>query len=181
MPDNPISSTPPFADFDAAAKGATFRRVDLHIHSFGVSKDVKDSSMVPAAIVAKAIERGIDMLAVTDHNAIDAVESAIAEGAKQGVTVIAGVELSTAEGHLLAYFDPSDLKGFKKWFGRLEFKEDGQDRVILAPMHQIVSDIDKAGGIAIPAHVARSKSGCLDIAPVKSLEELIESRAVAAL
>jgi hypothetical protein len=36
----------------AQSTGARFRRADLHIHSFGGSHDLRDTSMTPAAIVA---------------------------------------------------------------------------------------------------------------------------------
>jgi hypothetical protein len=37
--------------------GATFFRADLHIHSYGASHDVKDTSMTPISIVNKPHKR----------------------------------------------------------------------------------------------------------------------------
>ncbi|HDL8058356.1 TPA: PHP domain-containing protein, partial [Yersinia enterocolitica] len=54
------------------AYGAHFHRGDLHIHSFGDggSYDVNDDQMTPANIVAKAIEKNLSIISITDHNKI---------------------------------------------------------------------------------------------------------------
>jgi ABC-type lipoprotein export system ATPase subunit len=173
----------PFTNFSGVEQGAAFYRADLHIHSFGVSKDVTDKTMTVEGIIEKAHERDIALIAITDHNAIDSVEAAVAKGAAKQIVVLAGVELSTAEGHLLAYFDPADLGLFSTWFGKLDFSEDDEtgDRYLLSPMHEVASSIAAAGGIAIPAHINRKKSGCLHKAPTKSLDALICSAAIAGL
>jgi DNA repair ATPase RecN len=173
---------PPFADFTTPA-GARFHRADLHVHSFAVSPDVKDVDMTVPNIVAKAQERGIGLLAITDHNAIDAVDELIIEGERQGVAVIAGVELSTADGHVLVYFDPRNVDNFKKWFAKLDFEEesDRNERWLLKPIQDLAKDVEVAGGIAIPAHVARSKSGCLDKATSKTQDAIIASPAICAI
>ena len=173
----------PFNDFSAAARSARFHRADLHVHSFGVSADVNDEAMLPATIVKTAIDRDVALLAITDHNAVDAVPAAIKEGTRQGLSVLAGVELSTAEGHLLAFFDPDDLKRFTSWFNGLDFQEDEAtgDRWLLEPMHQIAKGVAEAGGLAIPAHVLRDKSGAMTKAPIRSLEALIAGPHIAGL
>ena len=86
-------------------------------------------------IVAKAHERGIDLIAVTDHNAIDSVEPLIDVGARDGLAVLAGVEISAPEGHLLVYFDPNEIERFTEWFGRITFKKDRDsgDRWTMTP------------------------------------------------
>lgn len=57
--------------------GARFLRADLHIHSFGASHDVKDTSMTPAAIVDTAVSEGLGLIALTDHNEICNVLTAL--------------------------------------------------------------------------------------------------------
>lgn len=172
----------PFEALERATTGASFVRADLHIHSYGVSADVRDQDMTVENIIARAVDRRIEVLAVTDHNAIDAVEPAIAASADSGVYVLAGVELSASEGHLLAFFDPSNLPQFRQWFQRLPFEENAEgERWLLEPLHELANDIDAAGGIAIPAHVGRDGTGCLKKAPRKSLDALLSSRAVLAI
>lgn len=91
-------------DIDSQLSGATFYRADLHIHSYGGSHDVTDATMTPENIVATAIAERISIISIADHNDISNVKQAIEIGAKKGVLVIPGVELSTAQGHLLCYF-----------------------------------------------------------------------------
>lgn len=66
------------------SNGAQFRRADLHIHSFGEdgSYDVKDATMTPEGIIDTAIAERLDLIAITDHNQIANVRSALkyAEG-----------------------------------------------------------------------------------------------------
>jgi hypothetical protein len=82
------------------------RRADLHTHTF-----YSDGKLSPAALVKKVFEHGIRALAITDHDAIDALVEAAPAAERLGVELIAGVELSvTIDGgeiHLLGYgFDP---------------------------------------------------------------------------
>lgn len=51
--------------------------------------------MSPAALVAYAKEKDLAAIALTDHDTIDGLDEAIAEGKKQGVRVVPGIELST--------------------------------------------------------------------------------------
>lgn len=78
-------------------------RGDLHIHS-----TASDGSLTPSEIVMYARSRGIDTIALADHNSTEAINEAAAVGRKYGVSVIPAVELSTRyKGesiHLLGYF-----------------------------------------------------------------------------
>ena len=57
--------------------GAHFHNADLHIHSFGASHDVKDSTMTPEAIMESAVRQDLRVIAITDHNSNKNVEAAI--------------------------------------------------------------------------------------------------------
>ena len=67
--------------------------VDLHTHS-----TASDGSLTPSQLVVRAIEHGVNILALTDHDSV----SGIAEGleAAQGtdLTFIPGIEISTMWG-----------------------------------------------------------------------------------
>ncbi|KRW62210.1 PHP domain-containing protein [Pseudomonas sp. TTU2014-080ASC] len=81
--------------------------VDLHCHS-----TASDGSLSPAALVARAHERGVRTLALTDHDTLEGLEEARAEARKLGVRLISGIELSCTWGgatiHVLGYdFDPA--------------------------------------------------------------------------
>lgn len=96
--------------------GAEFLRADLHIHSYGEegSFDVTDTSMTPENIVDKAIEKGLKIISITDHNEIGNVKPAIKYSEGKGILVIPGIEVSTLQGHLLVYFDTfENLSAFR--------------------------------------------------------------------
>ncbi len=67
---------------------------DLHTHS-----TASDGQYSPSELVALAKERGIEVLALTDHDTTDGVAEALAAGERLGLRVIPGVELSAKEYH----------------------------------------------------------------------------------
>lgn len=76
-------------------------KADLHMHS--VYSDGTDEI---ATIVSKAKEAGLGLIAVTDHDTVKGVPEALAEGEKQGLKVLEGIEMSTyaiCEVHVLGY------------------------------------------------------------------------------
>ncbi|GGF87507.1 PHP domain-containing protein [Paenibacillus aceti] len=78
-------------------------RYDLHTHSC-----VSDGMNTPEENVRLAKEKGLTGLAVTDHDTVAGIASALAEGEKAGIHVIPGVEISTQAGgkdiHVLGYY-----------------------------------------------------------------------------
>src|SRR5579884_2171854 len=90
---------------ECLSRGAEFVRADLHIHSYGDhgSPDVSDSSMTPQAIVDAALQEGLRIIGITDHNEIRNIEGALEAAEGREILVVPGVELSTPQGHLLAY------------------------------------------------------------------------------
>ena len=156
--------------------GAQFLRADLHIHSYGVSADVRDSKMTVDEIVRTAQERELDVIAIADHNAIDNVEELLGAVSTPGLTAFAAVEVTTAEGHVLVYFNPEQYEAFSQWFGRVEFKEDASgDRHTLTPIHQLLEQVAQAGGIGIPAHIGREGTGFLTRVQAQSEDAVITS------
>ena len=97
--------------------GAKFRRADLHIHSYSSSHDVVDMTMTPQNIVNTAVQEGLAIIAVTDHNEISNVEETIRAAQDLDLLVIPGVELSTPQGHLLCYLP--DVDGLQRFYSRL--------------------------------------------------------------
>jgi predicted metal-dependent phosphoesterase TrpH len=84
----------------------TAPRIDLHAHT-----RASDGDLAPAGLVRRALTHGVMVLAVTDHDTLAGLPEAIEEGAKLGVRVIPGIELSVAVErgmfHLLGYLpDP---------------------------------------------------------------------------
>jgi predicted metal-dependent phosphoesterase TrpH len=86
------------------APGLRLFRVDLHIHT-ALSPCASDD-MAPPAIVATALARGLDMIAICDHNTAgnvgavqEAARAALAHAAPAGerLAVLAGIEFTSAE------------------------------------------------------------------------------------
>jgi predicted metal-dependent phosphoesterase TrpH len=77
----------------ANAGGPAF--VDLHSHS-----TASDGTAAPEEVIETALRCGLTALALTDHDTIEGIPTARAVGARVGVRVIPGVELSAFhEGH----------------------------------------------------------------------------------
>lgn len=139
-------------DIDAQSSGAMFYRADLHIHSYGGSHDVTDVAMTPENIVATAIAERISVISIADHNDISNVKLAIEIGERNGVIVIPGVELSTAQGHLLCYFP--DYSRLAKFIAGLSIVDEGlptsrcQQSIL-----ECLNVANAQGGFGILAHV----------------------------
>ncbi len=79
-------------------------RVDLHLHS-----TVSDGLFSPEEVVKKAVQAGLTVMALTDHDTVDGIAPALkAARAFPRLTMIPGVEISTyvteGEVHVLGYF-----------------------------------------------------------------------------
>ncbi len=132
---------------------------DLHLHTFYSS----DGCASPEAMIAAAKRRGLSGVAITDHNTCDAVEHLRSKGliredgqAVDGFLIIPGVEVSTADGHLLCL--GTTLPQMK---GR--------------PAIEVVAAIQERGGIAIAPHPfdkfrAGIREEILDQLPLNALE-----------
>lgn len=151
-------------DIDLLDNGARFHNVDLHIHSYGASDDVKDPTMTPEAIVGSAARQGLRIIAITDHNSNVNVQRAIdhaRENYAGQILVLPGVEVTTSHGHLLAYFAPDRSGDLAKFLSRLDLiGEMGADDTRTAKsMADTIAEVEKVGGICIAAHIDREKTG----------------------
>ncbi|MEO8305467.1 MAG: 3',5'-nucleoside bisphosphate phosphatase [Betaproteobacteria bacterium] len=83
-------------------------RYDLHCHS-----TYSDGLLPPAAVVARAASRGVDILALTDHDEVRGLAEAQVAASEAGITLICGSELSVSWGehtvHVIALaIDPDN-------------------------------------------------------------------------
>ena len=150
--------------------GANFLHVDLHIHSYAGSHDVKDSTMTPNAIVDAAIRQGLSVIAITDHNSNANVQRAIdyaQENYPGRILVLAGVEVTTAHGHLLVYFAPERVADLTRFLARIDLiGEMGAENTRTAKsMADTIAEAAKLGGICVAAHIDRQKTGFEAFAP----------------
>ena len=82
-------------------------RIDLHTHS-----RASDGTDTPAGLVRAAVDAGIDVLAITDHDTAAGWAEATRSADEVALTLVPGMEISTNHHgrgvHLLAYFpDPA--------------------------------------------------------------------------
>lgn len=57
--------------------------------------------MTPTQLVDRALERGYEAIALTDHNTISGVEQTVEYGASRGLVVVKGIEWTTFWGHIV--------------------------------------------------------------------------------
>ena len=106
-------------------------RADLHIHT------VASDGTATVTAILDHVERhtDLDLIAISDHERIDAAVAARAIAADQGlrVEVIVGEEVTTLGGHLLAIFIDRPIRPYRS-------------------LRASIASIHDAGGLAIPAH-----------------------------
>lgn len=77
--------------------------IDLHLHT-----TASDGVLTPSELVEMAVERGMEAIAITDHDTIDGIVEGRERANKLGIDFVAGVELSSQwkgrEVHILGYF-----------------------------------------------------------------------------
>jgi predicted metal-dependent phosphoesterase TrpH len=83
-------------------------RIDLHTHT-----NRSDGTFTPPELVRLASRRGLEVVAITDHDTTEGLEEATGAGRDLGVEVVPGVELSAEHQgtsvHVLCYWmDPED-------------------------------------------------------------------------
>ncbi|MDI9646576.1 MAG: PHP domain-containing protein [Archaeoglobales archaeon] len=105
-------------------------RAELHVHT-----NYSDGKDNPKKVIEAAIEKKIDVLAITDHDCVQASLEAeeIVEEEKLPIKIITATEISTSNGHLLAYGIRKDL-------------DTGLD------LKEACEEVQKLGGIAVIAH-----------------------------
>jgi len=81
--------------------------IDLHTHTAA-----SDGSMSAFELVRHAKDAGLEAIAITDHDGINSVKPAMEEGARIGLEVVPGIELSAqsdTECHIVGlYIDPDN-------------------------------------------------------------------------
>jgi PHP family Zn ribbon phosphoesterase len=165
---------------------------DLHVHT-ALSPCASDE-MTPPVIVAVALAEGLQMIAVCDHNtagnaaAVQAAAATAEHVAGERLTVLAGMEITTAEEcHVVALFPdagaaqaagaevgaglPPAGDAYGRSFGeQLLLTTDGDDagreQLALAmatplSVSQAVALVHRHGGLALAAHIDRRSFGVI--------------------
>ena len=105
-----------------------WRLCDLHVHT--VPNEQCIDSWNPAAWVAEALDAGLDVVAVADHDHIEHVADAIGAAEGKALVVVPGVELSTDRGHVLVLAPGSDVDVLAELIARVGAR----------PAHQVAFD-----------------------------------------
>jgi len=143
--------------------------------------------MIPPLIIQEAIDRGINVIAITDHNATANIPAVFKAAEGTGVHVLPGMELQTSEEvHILCLFDTQeqieafqslvdptlpDLANRPDFFGeQFVVDETGdfirrEDRLLISSSSLTIRDacglVNDLDGILIPAHINRKAFGLL--------------------
>ncbi len=161
-------------------QAARFWRVDLHVHT-PASNDVAQETYgaaTAADLVEAAIGAGLDAIGVTDHNTVEWCDAVSAAADDRQLIVLPGVEISTANGHLLALFDEgTKSQELRDLLVRLGFDTAAHgdlDRSADKDMLDCANLVVETGGIAIAAHADREK-GLLGLAVKDQIERTLRS------
>jgi PHP family Zn ribbon phosphoesterase len=160
-------------------------RAELHVHT--VLSPCAEIEMIPPLIIETAVEKGINLISITDHNASANVEAVQKASKNSGVAVLPGMELQTREEvHVLCLFDTLDqlaalqtivdsalpaLENDRDHFGeQFVVDETGEflwreDRLLITStslsIESAFQQVRQLGGLAIPAHVDRKAFGLI--------------------
>jgi len=125
-----------------------------------------DQSVTSEQIVDAALAAGLNAIAITDHNTVEAIDSIRQVAGKKGLFVFPGIELSAKGGHVIALFEldtPVErLRDFLDYAGVA--REGWGDAATMADgrIEDVFQKIEERGGIAIAAHIERWPSGFLE-------------------
>ncbi len=154
-------------------------RADLHVHS--CLSPCGELESYPRRIVERALEAGLDIVAVTDHNTAENVAATVRAAKGTRLTVLPGMEIASAEEvHVLGLFETVDdilpvqdevFRGLPDVpagaaFVRDQVIVDAEDgvtgfspRFLMAAtrldVRGVVELIHRRGGLAIAAHIDR--------------------------
>jgi hypothetical protein len=162
-------------------------RAELHVHT--VLSPCAGVEMIPPLIVSESLENGIQLIAITDHNASANIAAVMEAAQGTGLVVLPGMELQTKEEvHLLCLFDtleqvaawqtkvdallpniPNNIEYFGEQFvvdatGEFIRRE---ERLLLnsvnITLEEAAAQVTALGGLAVPAHIDRQANGLIAI------------------
>lgn len=107
---------------------------DLHTHS-----TASDGQYTPTQLVGLAKDRGLQLLALTDHDTLDGVEEAVKAGERLGLKVLRGIEIGAAEYenlHILGYNVSSEATELTELCRKFKAGRDERSFRILNYLHE---------------------------------------------
>ncbi len=115
-------------------QGSVWRKWDLHIHS-----DASDGNGNAEQIITKAKEKGLSVIAITDHHTAKNVDELKSQGDKEEIVVISGIEFRTEYGQKSVHM----IGLFPDFHGNIKLDSKALHDLILSPLNlsetQIIS------------------------------------------
>lgn len=137
--------------------------VDLHLHT-----TCSDGNLSPAELVRLCAQRGLEVIAITDHDSTEGIPEALKAAEEfPHLAVIQGIELSAdepgSEIHLLGYFVDRLDATFEDQLRRLREGRDDRARAMVRKLRSLGLDIEwqrveeiSAGGAIGRPHIAQA-------------------------
>jgi len=151
---------------------------DLHIHT--CLSPCADLEMSPLKVVKRAVERGLEIIAICDHNSAKNTPYAFNLSKKFPIVVLPGIEVNSVEEvHILSIFDTpekalllqeyvykgingkndEELFGVQAVVNEFDEVEEIEDKLLISAcslsVDEIVRKTHSLGGIAIASHIDR--------------------------
>ena len=125
-------------------------KIDLHCHSYYSCDGISS----PEKLIKSALKKGLDGIAITDHDTISGWKEAIRAAKKLNVVLVLGEEIKTKEGDILGLFLKEEIKA-------------------KTPL-EVIKEIKNQGGIAIIPHPYHWRKPFKDLEKYKNLADGIE-------
>lgn len=161
-----MTSKDPIANAKALPAGAVFHRCALQVnpHHYGATFRGKgaggDASAHAKAIVQKAAEIEVSVLAITDHNDVSGVPAFRSAAEASGIHVFPGFELSSSEGiHILCIYPQDvDQHQLERFLGEFGIRNTTPSSDLATKSFvEILRHVREQGGVTIAAHVTTDK------------------------
>jgi energy-coupling factor transporter ATP-binding protein EcfA2 len=155
-------------------KGTRWFKCDLHLHTTA-SKCFQDQAITAEEWVDRAIEQGLNCVAVTDHNTGASINDIKIAAQGKGLTIFPGVEITcdTSKIHILILFDTNkttdDVNDFliKCGIAREDFGK--QDTYTSKNIFDVAEIANNDGALVIPAHIDEYNGlGSVSVANIKA-------------
>ena len=154
------ATTRPFVN---APAGARFFKCALQVNShhyratFRGQPSDGDATSHAQEIIEEAVELGIEVLAITDHNSVSSVAPFRAAARNRPVHIVPGFELSSSEGvHVLCLYPPdTELCRLGRYLGEFGVHDTSPSSdPSNKPFEEVLRLIHNQKGISIAAHVS---------------------------
>ena len=161
-----MSADDPIAGALKLTSGATFHRCALQVnphHYAGTYRGQPlrlDEPSYVQALIDKADELGVSVLAVTDHNSVSGMEAIRQAAQEHSITVFPGFELSSREGvHVLCLYPPDmEVSQLERFLGEFGIHDpETSSNPCEKHFADVLETVRRQGGLCIAAHVVNSK------------------------